>query len=154
MGQGQTIAIIIPWDDTTDITDANSFSSMFTTTSDPLPQFNDGLATTVGGTAINDPKLTVIGQSGGSRPSNSMATNLANWQNEQSLDIEWAHAMAPFANVVVVEASSSSDANLLAANAFVATYNSTGGDISVISNSWGEMEPTASAEASDDLSLA
>jgi subtilase family serine protease len=149
-GQGQTIAIIIPWDDPTDIADANAFSSMFSTASDPLPQFNDGLTAN----GIADPTLTVVGSGGGPRPSNVGATNLAGWQTEQSLDIEWAHVMAPFANIVVVEASSSADQNLLAANVTAASYNGTGGDVSVISNSWSEAEPMASAESMDDGSFA
>ena len=37
------------------------------------------------------------------------------WNQEAALDIEWAHAMAPQAKIVLVEAGSSSFANLFAA---------------------------------------
>ena len=43
-----------------------------------------------------------------------LATN-SGWAIETSLDVEWAHAMAPNANILLVEANSASLANLLAA---------------------------------------
>ena len=61
------------------------------------------------------------------------------WGLEESLDIEWAHAMAPSAQIYLVEACSNSDADLdyaeYVAGSLVATKG--GGDIS---NSWGEGE--------------
>ena len=37
------------------------------------------------------------------------------WAQEETLDVEWAHAMAPGANILVVEAASGSTADLLQA---------------------------------------
>jgi kumamolisin len=63
----------------------------------------------------------------------------ADWNIEEALDIEWAHAMAPNAKIYLVEAASTSYANLLSAvlvaNNLVASAG--GGEISM---SWGGSE--------------
>jgi subtilase family serine protease len=63
----------------------------------------------------------------------------AGWGLEESLDIEWAHVMAPAARIILVEACSNSYTDLLyaeyVAGGWVAKYG--GGDIS---NSWGSGE--------------
>ncbi len=71
------------------------------------------------------------------------------WAQEAALDIEWAHAMAPKAKIVLVEAASNSFANLFAA-VDVATQEVTGGSAGVgeVSLSWGGSE--FSGESSDD----
>ncbi len=72
----------------------------------------------------------------------------AGWGLEESLDIEWAHVLAPKANIVLVEACSNSYTDLLYAE-YVAgqiVTSAGGGDIS---NSWGSGE--FSGETSDDL---
>lgn len=69
------------------------------------------------------------------------------WALEESLDIEWAHAEAPGAKVVLVEAASSSDTNLFDS---VAYANSIGA--SEVSMSWGGGE--FSGETSFDSDLA
>lgn len=81
----------------------------------------------------------------GSQPS----TNCG-WAQEAALDIEWAHAMAPNAKIVLVEAASNSFADLFAAvdvaTAQVTTGNSTGNGEVSMSWSGGEF----STEASND----
>lgn len=71
----------------------------------------------------------------------------AGWGLEESLDIEWAHVMAPKATIVLVEACSNSYTDLLyaeyVAGQVVASYG--GGDIT---NSWGSGE--FAGETSDD----
>ena len=71
------------------------------------------------------------------------------WGQEAALDIEWAHAMAPSAKIVLVEAASSSFANLFAgvdvASKWIASHGSQG----EVSMSWGGSE--FSSEASDDF---
>jgi len=61
------------------------------------------------------------------------------WDIEESLDIEWAHAMAPSAKIVLVEACSQSLPDLLFAEevAGIEVSKAGGGDIS---NSWGYPE--------------
>jgi kumamolisin len=58
---------------------------------------------------------------------------------EESLDIEYAHAMAPLAQIILVEACSDSISDLIAAENYASTLvaNAGGGDIS---NSWGSNE--------------
>jgi subtilase family serine protease len=63
------------------------------------------------------------------------------WAQEESLDVEWAHAIAPGANIVVVEAAPNSNQtqeldNLMTA---VQTASKTAG-VSVVSMSWGYNE--------------
>jgi len=61
------------------------------------------------------------------------------WDIEESLDIEWAHAMAPSAKIILVEACSQSLPDLLFAEyvAGIKVAADGGGDIS---NSWGYTE--------------
>jgi len=61
------------------------------------------------------------------------------WGLEEDLDIEWAHAMAPSAQIVLVEACSNSYEDLLYAEvvANIVAQEYGGGDIS---NSWGGSE--------------
>jgi subtilase family serine protease len=61
------------------------------------------------------------------------------WDLEASLDIEWSHAMAPEAKIVLVEALSNSDADLFNAVASAAAYVAAGGG-GEVSMSWGGTE--------------
>jgi kumamolisin len=74
------------------------------------------------------------------------------WAQEAALDIEWAHAMAPGAKIVLVEAASSSFADLFAA-VDVATTQVTSsistGKVGEVSMSWGGSE--FSSESSNDF---
>ena len=58
------------------------------------------------------------------------------WAEESTLDVLWAHAMAPAAKIVLVEAASNQDADILAATKW-AVDNDVG---SVVSQSYGESE--------------
>ena len=84
-GQGQTIAIVDEGDDSKINVDANAFSSQFN-----LPQFN-----VTGGPTLTVAKDTTLG----AVPS-AAGTGVA---VETSLDVEWAHVMAPKANILLVE---------------------------------------------------
>src|SRR5262249_47032486 len=61
------------------------------------------------------------------------------WELEASLDIEWAHAMAPGARIILVEAASNSFSNLLAAETVAANLVAAAGG-GEVSNSWGGAE--------------
>ncbi len=61
------------------------------------------------------------------------------WAQEAALDIEWAHAMAPNAKIVLVEAASNSFTNLFAA-VDVASKLVTDGGGGQVSMSWGGSE--------------
>ena len=87
-----TIAIIGAYDDATIEHDLNVFSSEFN-----LPE-----CTTLNGCF----EKHVV--------SNNTKSN-SGWQMETSLDVEWAHAIAPNAKILLVEAATPSGANLLKA---------------------------------------
>ena len=81
----------------------------------------------------------------GRKPSNGCSSG---WEGEESLDIEWAHAMAPNAQIVLMEASSASNSALYtavqAANSYIAAHGGKG----EVSMSWGGSE--TSNESSSD----
>jgi kumamolisin len=61
------------------------------------------------------------------------------WELEESLDVQWAHAMAPQARIVLVEAASSSFGDLMTAEDLASKMvNAAGGG--EVSNSWGGTE--------------
>jgi len=63
------------------------------------------------------------------------------WAQEESLDIEWAHAMAPGATIVLVEAASSSLTDLLkAVKKAVAIITTQGARSGEVSMSWSSSE--------------
>jgi kumamolisin len=61
------------------------------------------------------------------------------WEIEESLDIEWAHAMAPTAKIILVEAASNSIADLLGAEDLASKLVAAAGG-GEVSNSWGSGE--------------
>ncbi len=62
--------------------------------------------------------------------------NMVGWSAEISLDVEWAHAIAPGATIDLVLAKSNADADILSATRYAINHNL--GD--VISQSFGEAE--------------
>jgi len=62
------------------------------------------------------------------------------WSQEAALDIEWAHAMAPMANIVLVEATSNSLADLISSVSVGSKYISSDGGLGELSMSWGSGE--------------
>src|SRR3954471_1773905 len=112
-GSGQTIAIVDAFHDPNIQSDLHTFSQNFNL-SDP-------------------PSFTQVSQTGGS--TDSIATN-AGWAGETALDVEWAHAIAPQANILLVEANSSSLNDLLSA----VDYARHADGVSVVSMSWGTTE--------------
>ena len=75
--------------------------------------------------------LTVVQQSG--------VTYNSNWAGEIALDVEWVHAIAPGAKIVLVEAANNSTSDLMAAVATASSYSG----VSVVSMSWGTANPVA-----------
>jgi subtilase family serine protease len=113
-GAGQTIAIVDAFDDPTAESDLAVFSSQF-----GLPP-----CTTVNGC------FSKVNQTGGT----NYPRKDAGWALEISLDVQWAHAIAPGANILLVEATTNSFANLLAAEDYAKTH------AQYVSNSWGASE--------------
>ena len=88
---------------------------------------------------LPDPQLAIEDQAG--------ARTNATWASEETLDVEWAHAIAPGAGILVVEARSPGLTDLLSA---VDTARNTPGVVA-ISMSWGFNE--ISFESSFDVHL-
>jgi kumamolisin len=70
------------------------------------------------------------------------------WGQEAALDIEWAHAMAPTAKIVLVEAASNSFTDLFHAVDVATSQVTSGGGVGQVSMSWSGGE--FSTEASND----
>ncbi len=127
-GRGQTIAIVDAYDDPNAASDLNAFSSAF-----GLPSFGAG---------TGSPTFTKLNQNGGTSlpptdPAGSYQTTGSedSWELEESLDIEWAHAVAPLANIILIEASNAGSGLFQG----VATAAGLAG-VSVVSMSWGGSE--------------
>jgi len=70
------------------------------------------------------------------------------WELEESLDIEWAHAMAPNAQIVLMEATSATNSALYSAVTAANNYIVSHGGKGEVSMSWGGSE-TRSETSSD-----
>ena len=66
----------------------------------------------------------------------SKTSSNSGWAGETSLDVEWAHAIAPNARILLVEAKTPSGANLLGAIDYAASR----ADVVAVSMSWGGDE--------------
>ncbi|HEY2759514.1 MAG TPA: S53 family peptidase, partial [Pirellulales bacterium] len=131
-GSGQTIAIIDSGNSPTIVNDLKAFSLQF-----GLPLMN----------VAGGPTFKVVNQNGSSSPA-TLPPNDADSSVETALDVEWVHAIAPKANILLVEVSDpfasfpggSGGAvdviSMLSGNMYARTVPG----ISVISNSWGGSE--------------
>lgn len=139
-GAGQTIAIIDVYDDPNILSDANTFSSQF-----GLPQFNQK-SNPEGTHSPTFIKLNEDGQDITNVPSDSELVPRTNsaWSSEISLDVEWAHAIAPQANIVLIEANSESTSDVFQAMSLAqGPLEDSSGDsyvANVVSMSWGYNE--------------
>jgi hypothetical protein len=120
-GAGQTIAIVDAYNDPNVAAEVAAFSRQFS-----LPQFN----------VPGGPALKVTSQTGSVT---ALPLNDADWAVEIALDVEWAHAIAPRANILLVEANSDNFPDLLLA----VNRAKVQAGVSVISMSWGGSEFSA-----------
>src|SRR2546427_2358716 len=120
-GSGQTVAIVDAFNDPNIQSDLNTFDSQF------------GLPTCT----TSNGCFTIATPQGAPRTNRS-------WALEISLDVEWAHALAPGAKILLVEAATNSFANLFGA----IDYATTQSGVHQVSLSWGGGE--FSSEASND----
>ncbi len=108
-GSGQTIAIVTAYDDPTIAADLATFDRQF-----GLPAPASFTKVALPGTASVNPT----------------------WALETALDVEWAHATAPGANILLVEAPSGNLGDLISA----ADYARRQPGVSIVSMSWGSAE--------------
>lgn len=136
-GTGQTIAIVVAYDNPKLV---NSTDTNYATSD--LALFNDQFG-------LPDPpsftKLNQLGQSGPLPSVDPAGPGNASWAAEAAMDVQWAHAIAPGASIVLIECNSPNLADLLVG---VDTAASIPG-VSVVAMSWGAAE--FSTEASFDF---
>jgi len=107
-GAGQTIAVVVPFHAPTALSDLNTFSAQF-----GLPAVSS--------------KMFKYVYASGVQPSADRR-----WATEQALDVQWAHAIAPAAKILLVEADTDLTADLYNAVAKAAkALQPTGGVISM-----------------------
>ncbi len=114
-GTGQTIVIIDAYGSPTLAEDLDEFDTLFGLPAPPSLQ------------QIHMP---------GSPPFDYFDGNQLGWAEETSLDVQWAHAIAPGAKIIVIAAVSNSDADILDAQNY-AINNKLG---YIMSESFGESE--------------
>ena len=113
-GRGRTIVIVDAFSDPFLAADLSDFNTFYA-----LPAFN----------APGGPTFTQVAPDG-------LGPFNPDWESEMTLDVEWAHAIAPGANIVLVLAKSNSDVDILSATKYAVDHDL--GD--VISQSFGENE--------------
>ncbi len=125
-GKGKTIIIVDAFQSPNIVQQLNTYDSFY-----GLPGLNG-----LGGSP--DPNLGTFTQVApdGLTPFVAGDPNMTGWAEEISLDVLWAHAIAPGANITLVLAKSNDDADILSATKYAVDNNL--GDI--ISQSFGENE--------------
>src|SRR5580658_6737428 len=111
-GAGETIAIVDAFGDPDIASDLQTFDANFGISND---------------NASGQFVLTV------DTPEGAVATN-SGWATEESLDVEWAHAIAPEANILLVEAPAATTTSLTDAVVWAASQS----DVVAVSMSWGD----------------
>jgi subtilase family serine protease len=122
-GKGVTIAIVDAYDSPTLLKDAQKYFRL----NDPAHPLKSSQFTNLEPATVGNED--VCGASG--------------WFNEQALDVESSHAMAPGANILFVGAQDCFDNNLLAALQTAVTSGA-----SVVSDSWGSVDGDLLEDAS------
>jgi subtilase family serine protease len=117
-GSGQTIIVVGAYRHPAALANLRTFDRLFGVP-DPTP---------AGFLTIDGPAVSASGSG-----------DVNGWGVETSLDVEWAHAMAPGARIVLVQAASDDDANIAAALAQVIPQYPG----AIISQSFGEPESLA-----------
>jgi hypothetical protein len=110
-GAGTTIAIVDAYSDPNITSDVAGFDKQFN-----LPTAN----------------ITVVNETGGTK----LPAGNTGWAGEISLDVEWAHAVAPGASILLVESNSASYSDLFTAVRYAAAQKG----VVAVSMSWGGSE--------------
>jgi subtilase family serine protease len=124
-GSGRTIVIVAAYQSPTLGTDLSIFDSVF---------------------GLPAPALSIVAPDG-LTPFDPTSHNMVGWSQEINLDVEWAHAVAPGAAIVLLLARSDSDLDLLNVEQY-AVDNDLG---DVMSQSFGEAEACAAPSTLDAI---
>jgi subtilase family serine protease len=131
-GSGQIIAIVDAFHDPNALSDLNIFNAQY-----GYPPLSTCTSLSQSGPCFEQ-----------ADPQGTPKVN-AGWVLEESLDIEWAHAEAPSAKIVLVEAASNSNTNLFGA---VVSANNLGA--TEVSMSWGGGESSSETSLDSDMARA
>jgi subtilase family serine protease len=128
-GGSKIIAIVEAYDYPTALADLTAYSSQFGLPAPTLSGLHSAFAVIYAG-----------GTNPGPDPNCAGGNGIYCWAAEAALDIEMAHAAAPEASIVLVEANSSSNADLYAAVTKAIALLTSGGGAGEVSMSWGGAE--------------
>jgi subtilase family serine protease len=123
-GKGVTIAVIDPQGSPTIWNDLTTFDSAF---------------------SLPNPSLTIIRPAGAVQSFEAKNSDMQNWATETTMDVEWAHAIAPGAKILLVETPLTGgfpDGYYAEAENYVIDHHLA----NIISQSWGVPEPQDSFE--------
>ncbi len=138
-GAGKTIVIIDAFQSPTIASDLNGFNQMFGVS---------GMNGLGGSTDNRLPTFSIVAPDG-LTPFDPTNKDEVSWAGEITLDVEWAHAIAPGANIVLVLSKTDADSDILSAQKYAIDHRL--GD--VISQSFGELEtcvdPTIAKQTHD-----
>jgi subtilase family serine protease len=134
LGAGQTIYIVDAYHDATALSDLNLFSAKF-----GLPSCSNVSIATNATLPLAAPSASctfsaVYSTTTGTMTSTAPAYN-ATWAPESKLDVQWAHAIAPLARIVLIEMPSSMSTAILGANTLAGKLGK-----GVVSMSFGSAE--------------
>jgi len=132
-GAGETIAIVDAYGSPTIVNDVKTFDAETYLTP------GESIANSTGGISDYDAEgnffLTVQKLAPTANTIVGSVADQQGWARETSLDVEWAHAVAPGAHILLVEAPSESALDLLDADVYAAQQKG----VVAISDSWGEL---------------
>lgn len=111
LGAGQTIYIIDAYHHPNAVRDLNSFSTQFGLPKCTQVAVSPGSTSLPAAPASSCTIAVLYSTSSGGMTTVAPAYNLG-WAQEIALDVQWAHAIAPLARIVLIEAASASLANL------------------------------------------
>ncbi len=142
-GSGQTIAIVDAYDDPNILTDVDTFDQALSATNGGPTLYTQYGAASTFLNVFNQNGVNITAQIGspgtGTSPNEVPSLDPTpppnSWAGEVSLDVEWAHSIAPAAQIDLILADDASN-NLF--TAVTAATNLPG--VTVISNSWGGSE--------------
>ena len=133
LGAGQTIYILDAYHDATALSDLNAFSNKF-----GLPTCSNVPVAATAATLAPAPSNCTFSQVYGTTTS-AMTTKVpaynGTWAPESKLDVQWAHAIAPLARIVLIEMPDSMSTSILGASLLAKKLGA-----GVVSMSFGSVE--------------
>jgi autotransporter-associated beta strand protein len=151
-GSGQTIALDEAGNEPSILTDLDGFDKAMTLTTGPTPMLYQQYGPASSFVTVYNQSGTNITADIATSGSNGVPAEdpTGHWEGEETLDVEWAHAIAPGAKIDIIEVNDDANwpTNLLAGDALAAHLPG----VSAVSNSWG-LDEWSSETAYDSSTL-